>query len=328
MDLEIGGFEVKGGEKRSLGLRVSIEADGTPLEIPVLAAAGRGEGPIICVDACHHGDEYEGAEAVLRLWEGLDPGELNGAFLGVPVVNPPAFLAGTRGNLRDFDTGHLDANRVYPGRDGCITERLVKAYFEGIVKKSDRVISFHGGGNRWLVGPIAIYQPEGSKTHAESLSMAKAFGVRLLCPTPAGLEGTLLHATAEEGIPAIAAEIGGHCDRYSNRGSYVGVGVEGVRNVMRRLGILEGPARETDHVFLEARYIHCANGGLFSPKAKVGDRVEEGDELGLIENPWTGEVIESIRAPFGGIVWLVTCYPLANPGDWVFGLGREIAEPR
>ena len=43
-----------------------------------------------------HGDEYEGGEAIRRIYRALDPKQFRGVFLGVPKLNPLAFEAGQR----------------------------------------------------------------------------------------------------------------------------------------------------------------------------------------------------------------------------------------
>ena len=62
----------------------------------MLVVRGRLPGPTLVVSANVHGDEYEGVRAIFETFNSLDPGAMSGDLLAVPVVNVPAFWAGTR----------------------------------------------------------------------------------------------------------------------------------------------------------------------------------------------------------------------------------------
>ena len=58
---------------------------------PYISIRGQADGPTLCVTAAMHGSEYAGIEAALRLAHDLDPGEVKGHVLVIPVLNQPAF---------------------------------------------------------------------------------------------------------------------------------------------------------------------------------------------------------------------------------------------
>ena len=69
--------------------------------------------------------------ALFLLLEQLDLANLAGTLVAVPMLNPAAFMAGTRGD--PLDTFSYDLNRIYPGRaDGYVTERLAHAHWEAM----------------------------------------------------------------------------------------------------------------------------------------------------------------------------------------------------
>src|SRR6185437_12094969 len=63
-------------------------ADGTAVSFPVMLAAGARPGPTLFVGAGVHGDEITGIEAVHQLMRVLDPAELSGNVVAMPMQNP------------------------------------------------------------------------------------------------------------------------------------------------------------------------------------------------------------------------------------------------
>jgi len=90
------GRSLSKGEKVRLSLPVTSTLNGSTLKIPLAIIVGVKEGPKLCVAGGVHGDEYEGPRAIANLIEELDPKIMEGVFIGIPVVNIPAYCHGTR----------------------------------------------------------------------------------------------------------------------------------------------------------------------------------------------------------------------------------------
>src|SRR5688572_32920231 len=90
--------ELTPGRKACLSVPVATRADGTRVELPLMAACGVEPGKTLLITACVHGDEFEGPAAIWRLFESLDPKDLSGNVIAVPLANPPAYEAGLRTN--------------------------------------------------------------------------------------------------------------------------------------------------------------------------------------------------------------------------------------
>src|SRR5690606_19139153 len=116
----------------------------SPIGIPWMAVRGAEDGPVLTVDSGIHGDEFEGPEAILRIWQALDPSTLRGTFIGVPIVNIPAYEVPSR--LSPIDS--VNMNRIFPGTSGrSVSHLIARRFFEDIVQKSDAVLDLHGGGS-------------------------------------------------------------------------------------------------------------------------------------------------------------------------------------
>jgi uncharacterized protein len=55
-------------------------------------------GPVLYVQEAVHGDEVNGVEALRRVVTGLDPQQMKGVLIVVPVVNGPSFVNHQRRN--------------------------------------------------------------------------------------------------------------------------------------------------------------------------------------------------------------------------------------
>src|SRR5690606_37581656 len=138
------------------------------------------DGPVVGMDGCTHGDEYEGPEAIHALVAHLDPQQLRGAFIGVPVVNILAFQAMQR-VTPDDPLSYPDVNRNYPGRsDGGLTGRIAYAHLNDIVRYTDVIITVHSGASFAMLPPKLIYHESDNELGRRNLEIAKAFGWEIL----------------------------------------------------------------------------------------------------------------------------------------------------
>src|SRR3990170_2683623 len=100
---------------------------GYELSIPVHFIQGSESGPTLTVVAGQHGNEVHSTMAALNVLRRINPRELRGRVLIVPVANPVSFEHRVRATwidaLHGGSTGNM--NRVWPGRpDGFLTERI------------------------------------------------------------------------------------------------------------------------------------------------------------------------------------------------------------
>ena len=327
--IEIGNLEANKGERTQGYLEIARRADGNPVHIPIIIICGVEEGPVLCVDGSTHGDEYEGVEAIMRLGKTLDPNSLRGIFIGVPIVNILAYE--TREREYPFDRyAYADINRCYPGREGgSITERIAYKYFNEVVLKSNFLLTFHGGGNYYLIPPKIIYPEIGdAELDKQTFDLARSFGVDILCKNSPH-KGTLTSQAVRKGIPCACPEIGGSNRAPQDREDYVQLSIRGIQNTLMHLGMLEGQPEIPEHcVVVEAgSYIYCNNGGLmvYEPTIKLKARIKSGELIGKILDPLGGEV-ERVYAQWDGIVVLLRTMPVVNPGDWFIGIGNIIEE--
>ena len=103
---------------------VAMLATGAEVRVPIHEMRGlAGDGPTLGLTACLHGDEQVGTEILYGVMTALDPAQLRGRLLVVPVANPLAYAEVTRHTPLDMH----NLNRVVPGGgEGFFTHQLAE----------------------------------------------------------------------------------------------------------------------------------------------------------------------------------------------------------
>ena len=113
-----------------------------------IAQVANGDGPTVLVLAGNHGDEYEGQVAALRLLQWLQPEQVSGRVIVIPVLSVEA----SKANTRSWPSG-ANFNRSFPGRtDGPLDEQLSDFITRYLIAESEIVIDMHSGGRSSLFG--------------------------------------------------------------------------------------------------------------------------------------------------------------------------------
>jgi predicted deacylase len=309
--LQIGSVIAEPGTKSNGFLHVANRADGSPIQMPVILVNGKHDGSTVSVVAGVHGDEYESMLAANKFAQELNPQELKGAIIDIPIVNTPAFEAGSR--ISPID--HLNLNRVFPGKkEGFITERIAYILTNEVIRKSQCFIDLHGGGNILGIGPLAEWCGEGE----DALKLAKAWGLELIWKSDP-TKGLSTTAALELGARSSLVEIGGE-----SRFNQVAVDtfLSGLRNVMKYLGLIEGQPKFREKYLLgDGDFISCNSGGFYLVEKRVHDMVRKGDTIGKICDIF-GKEIERVTAPNDGVILSIRTYPKVSPGDWVVCVGK------
>ena len=280
------------------------------LAVPLIVANGAHDGPRLWLSSAIHGPEATGTEVIRRvIREELQPDSLRGSIIAVPIANPLAFQAASYETPDDA----LNLNRIFPGTPhDTITHRLAHSLFQE-VKRCDFVIDMHANPVPAMHFAIVAHTPDAAVVQ-RSFEIGRQFGVttRLMKGSeedqPSGQRlGSLVECAAAEGISGIIAEM---LYWYRIDPLSVEVGVRGVLNVMKALGMIDGQIEKQPIPVIEGELagevIGCQEGGLVYFTKDAGDPVREGDIVAFLRDPY-GNVVEEIKAPVTG--W-ISAYPL------------------
>lgn len=302
--------ETRAPGKEFMWLPVTVLASGMELRLPIHIVTGAKAGPVVGFTAGIHGDEYLPLESMRQLVEGLDPAQLAGTVIAIPVVNPLAIEAQTRHTPVDMQ----NLNRVFPGdSNGWVTEQLAATLVEWLLPKIEVLIDLHAGGAQPIVDYVYILNDE---------ALSRAFGFNALYRPSQDYPGTLASVAAERGIRSMVVEMGGGMianDEYLERGT------RGLFNVLKHLNMIPGRpiVPETQTVVTRMAVIRPHKGGLLYPAVKledVGRTVPRDTLLGTVISPYTFTVLEEIRAPFerNYMILLRPTITKVHPGDYAY----------
>lgn len=308
---------------RAIGLiEHGTYADGTLLETGVHVLIGAEAGPVLYVQAAVHGDELNGIEALRRVVTALNPLQMNGVLIAVPVANAPGFVRHLRRNPLDNE----DMNRVWPGKTGRSTsQQMAYDLYNQAIRHAQYVIDLHTASSNTLLHVVYGHGDSASR------KLAEVFGLEILLEEAidddlkqSRFTGKLRNVLTAQGIPAITPELGG--ENYLEEENIV-PGVRGIRNVMKYLGMLQGEIEPPGKPQITLHGSHldevwAGHGGIWVAQVKPGERVHEGQALGYIYTPRTFAIAQQVMAPYAGYVLGMISMSVVNSGDALINICR------
>lgn len=301
---KIGDTQVAPGTRAHVELPVSRLFTGAEVAMPVTVLQGAEHGATMWINAAIHGDEINGVEIVNRVLAQLDPKEMRGTLLAVPVVNVHGFMSGDR-----YLPDRRDLNRSFPGsRSGSLASRLANLFMTEIVSQCEIGIDLHTASDNRTNLP----QIRATLDDEQTLALAEVFGAPLILHAKSQ-PGTLRQAAVKKGKSVLLFEAGEalRFDRLS-----IDTGVAGIRRVLRHLDIADwdGPDAEPVAVSRSSSWIRASQSGVARLEIEIGETVIAGQQIGTIIDAF-GKRLSTIKAKRAGLVIGRTLYPLVNKGD-------------
>lgn len=323
----IGGVAVEPGERRLVDIPVSKLSNHTPVTLPVHVLHGALPGPTMFVSAAIHGDELNGVEIIRRVLRALQPGNIRGTLMCVPVVNAYGFIGRSR-----YLPDRRDLNRSFPGsQTGSLAARLAHLFLVEVVTRSQIGIDLHTAAVHRVNLPQIRCAAEKRERCRE---LAEAFGVEVVLESPERT-GSLRRAAREIGVDVLVYE-GGEGLRFDEFA--IKAGVDGIANVMLKIGMLElpesmeataGEARRQPVFANASKWVRAPEGGVLRTTKRIGDAVSEDEVIGYVANPYEDSDVP-VRSPRRGIIIGRTTLPIVNMGDALFHVAwsEEISRKR
>ena len=272
-----------------------------------------------------HGDELEGQYVCYLVQKRIEehPEYLNGIVDIYPAINPIGIDSIARG-IPAFD---LDMNRMFPGNnEGSMLEHIANGIVTDL-EGSDVCIDIHAS-NIFLteIPQVRINTIFGEKL----VPIAEKINIDLIWVHPSAtvLESTLAHAMNAVGVPTLVVEMGvgmritkSYCEQLT----------DGIFNLMASLGIWSGEVpnvRSPLVVYDEdpISFLNAEKSGLFVAHTKHWTNVTEGQHIGDIIDPLSGEVLTTVTADCDGILFTIREYPIVDEGSLIGRIlpGREL----
>jgi predicted deacylase len=299
--------------------------------VPMTVINGlRGPGPGVAAFGGVHGNEYEGQVAVKRLATDLDPGQMAGRVILIPRLSESACAANSRVSPLDG----VNMNRAFPGQErGTVSSRIAHFVKTRVFRQVHVVLDLHSGGNEAVFPICASLHPIADDAQRSEIGeVARLFDTPFIFIYSKQMASGLLTDEAEaEGKITIGGEFGfaESVNRKGLRHAY-----EGVRNVLRRYGLLPGeivridPDRAAPPRFVRAEkledYVPCPKDGVWEPERDVGSDVSAGELIGRLHDfsDHSSPALE-IRAHRGGVLMALHFAAAARRGCTLYVIAQD-----
>lgn len=310
------------GQKVTGTIEVPAGVDAA-LSIPVAVIHGAKPGPVLALVAGSHGTEYASIIALEKLIAQLNPADVSGTVIIVPLINIPSFEQKVP-HLNPVDKKSM--NRFYPGKmDGTQTERASYLITKQVVEQCDHLIDLHGGDTDESLRPYSYWTRTGNeKQDAISREMVLAFGLDHIIisterPKDPQASRYLENTATTRGKPSITAEAG-HAGTVET--DDLNALIDGCLNVMRYLKMIPGAATMVEHpVWIERiATVTSEQTGIFYPLVKRGAYVEQGMKIGYVTD-YFGKVSYEARASAAGVVLYICAVPSMTKGATIANVG-------
>lgn len=269
----------------------------------------------LCVVTGTHGDELEGQYVAWKLNRLLQDklAHLHGTVDIYPALNPLGISTMTRG----MPLCDLDMNRTFPGSlQGSMSEYIAARLMEDLTG-AEVCIDIHAS-NIFL---REIPQVRINVNTAETLvPLARHLNMDLIWIHEAAtvLESTLAHSLNARGTPTLVVEMGIGMRTTPSYGDQL---ITGILSLMAHLGMWDLPVMPVAPPIVSSdgavSFVNAQAPGLFFPSIGHKTRVEEGQELGVIADPLTGGVRQTLRSPASGLLFTLREYPVVYEGSLI-----------
>ena len=323
----VGNATARRGQKVTGAIMVPAGVDAAT-SIPVAVVHGAKPGPVLALVSGAHGTEYASIIALEKLIAILNPAELSGTVIIVPLVNIASFERKVP-HVNPVDDKSM--NRWYPGKmDGTQTDRASYMITKQVVEQCDHLIDLHGGDLDESLRPYSYWTRTGNEPQDRiSREMVLAFGLDHIIisterPKDPKASRYLENTATTRGKPSITAEAG-HAGTVEPED--LSALIDGCLSVMRYLKMLPGAPSPIEHPVWVEKIVTITSDqtGIFYPLVKRGTYVEQGMKVGYVTD-YVGKTIFEARASAAGVVLYICAVPSMIKGATIANVGVVAAQ--
>lgn len=298
--------------------------------LPISILKGASDGPVFTIVAGVHGYEYPPIMAVQEMLKEIDPEQLKGTLIVIPIANTASFFTRTP-FINPQDKANL--NNAFPGKaDGSITYKLAHYITTHIIPESDVFLDVHGGDACEDLIPFVCYynntkRPEQTAL-AQQLSETSGFKYVVSYPYTITEEEPAKYAfkqAVQDGKTALSIE----CGKLGNvQKEAVDLIKKGIWNMLKEMEMYNEGSTPFQQNFVSLHqqvYIDSKVTGIFHSDYKAGDSVKQDAIVGYTTDVF-GEILEEYKAPKNGIILYKLSTPPINIDDTVMCISSKVED--
>lgn len=316
-NLQICDTTIHPGETANLALPLPEYFSCISFYMPIKVVHGKNSGSCVLIFSSVKGDELNGIEILDQLLESKDLDALSGTLIIIPVLNVHGLVSYGR---NQYYESRLE--RCFPGsEDGTYGERIAHVFTQEILSKADYCMELRTGSLNHDILP-QIYC---NLSDPLSKSLAKSFAAPVI--TNVRTEHSTLRQTTEEmNIPLLVYEAG-EAMRFNP--AAIELGVSGIKNVLKKLKMLPDEQALDEDAFKpvfsqDQDWVYSHRSGILKSKVELGQKIHKNEVIGSINDPFSADTVEPVKAQQDGIVVGVNRHPLIHEGQSIFKIASFI----
>ncbi|WP_276389422.1 M14 family metallopeptidase [Eudoraea chungangensis] len=295
--------------------------------LPISIIKGKTHGPVFTIVAGVHGYEYPPIIATQALLKEINPEELRGTLIIIPIANLASFYTRTP-FINPQDQKNL--NNAFPGKKvGSITDRIAFFIRENIIAVSDVFLDVHGGDAPEDLLPFVCYYDNQRKQEQTNLAkkLSENSGFQYVVSYPYKLTATeaakyTFKQAVQDGKIALSIE----CGKLGNvQKENVNLIQQGIYNMLETMDMYyNGTGAHKDIVYRNRQtYVKANVDGIFYSNFKAGDEVKKDEVVGYTTDEF-GTILEEHIAISDGIILYMLATPPVNAKDTVMCISSYV----
>ena len=293
---------------------------GNQLKLPIYLIKGKEEGPVFTMVAGVHGYEYPPIMALQKVIKGIEPEEITGTIIIIPIANIGSFYNRTP-FINPMDGKNL--NNAFPGKaSGSVTDQVARFITDYIISVSDVFLDVHGGDACEDLLPFICYYDNKGKPNQTALAkkLSEQSGFQYVVSYPYTISSTepakyTFKQAVQDGKTALSIE----CGKLGNvQEENVDLIVESVYNMLSVMNMRPEESKPHNAIIYRNSqdYIKSSVQGIFYSDLKAGDSVKKGQQVGYTTDVF-GNILEEYTSMKDGIVLYMLATPPINIDDTV-----------
>ena len=306
------------GEKATLALPLPEQYSCSPMFMPIKVINGKQKGPCLLAFATLQGHEFIGLDILNQLFDLIDPNDLHGSLITVPVLN----VYGLTHYPKETPSGETIAN-CFPGNEhGSYGERIAHIFTKEVLTKADYCLEFQTGSLNHETFPH-VYCNFDDKA---SVKIAKSFQAPVIMEVETS-SSQLRVTTDSLNIPLLVYQAG-EAMRFDNLA--IQTGLIGIQNVMKKTKMLIDDIEENTKPVIskDDDWLVASASGILHTEVSLGQRIKKGEQIGRLSDPFSNENTTVITSHLDGIIVGINRTPLIQECVSIFKIASFIDNKR